>query len=508
MESDDAPNKKVMELWRSSTTQTATTTTTTTHSKCGLKQGATSAPVSGTSNISGTSKRGKATVAAALGVKATAAPVVGVVPLVEPINSRRHHQISGNEKVKEEVPNRIGGGSNNGGGGDCSKHPIRSRTTSNNISNSDINATSKSDELKYLHKKFKRIASVVAPAATGDGAVADETGDDYSNNKTTILGGGGGGGGLSLSGGAIAGLGDDSAAPSSSTSIPDSEVSHSRNARSVDISTRTESSSSSSSDSRRPNIVTSSPFSIDGGNQQQQQQHVAPSEVESAEGRCHNNNNTNSNSSTSIDKALIVHHQQPQQYSNRINSAEGDQKKQEDQQRELQTEQQQQHQPQLILSQTHINNSAGIIGRVSNELEVNSRIGGAAAISLPSTASSIPEEECNNSTLRTTTTTSAVNNNGAGRHICPYCNLNCTKPSVLEKHIRSHTNERPYPCVTCGGLAFKTKSNLYKHRRSRAHQLRVQGTKLLPGQADDDLSLGSEHDLSSSGGTSGSEEVS
>lgn len=52
----------------------------------------------------------------------------------------------------------------------------------------------------------------------------------------------------------------------------------------------------------------------------------------------------------------------------------------------------------------------------------------------------------------------------SGRHVCPYCQLNCSKPSVLQKHIRAHTNERPYPCVPCG-FAFKTKSNLYKHER-------------------------------------------
>lgn len=49
-----------------------------------------------------------------------------------------------------------------------------------------------------------------------------------------------------------------------------------------------------------------------------------------------------------------------------------------------------------------------------------------------------------------------------GRYVCPFCQLVCTKPSVLEKHIRAHTNERPYPCGLCG-FAFKTKSNLHKH---------------------------------------------
>lgn len=50
-----------------------------------------------------------------------------------------------------------------------------------------------------------------------------------------------------------------------------------------------------------------------------------------------------------------------------------------------------------------------------------------------------------------------------GKYICPYCSRACAKPSVLKKHIRSHTGERPYPCIPCG-FSFKTKSNLYKHK--------------------------------------------
>ncbi|XP_053308721.1 zinc finger protein 831 [Spea bombifrons] len=61
-----------------------------------------------------------------------------------------------------------------------------------------------------------------------------------------------------------------------------------------------------------------------------------------------------------------------------------------------------------------------------------------------------------------------------GKHVCSHCGRDCLKPSVLEKHIRSHTGERPFPCTTCG-ISFKTQSNLYKHRRTQTH---VNNTKL------------------------------
>uniref|UniRef100_A0A8C5WEA3 C2H2-type domain-containing protein n=1 Tax=Leptobrachium leishanense TaxID=445787 RepID=A0A8C5WEA3_9ANUR len=54
------------------------------------------------------------------------------------------------------------------------------------------------------------------------------------------------------------------------------------------------------------------------------------------------------------------------------------------------------------------------------------------------------------------------------KHICTHCGRDCLKPSVLEKHIRSHTGERPFPCTTCN-ISFKTQSNLYKHRKTQTH---------------------------------------
>ncbi len=82
------------------------------------------------------------------------------------------------------------------------------------------------------------------------------------------------------------------------------------------------------------------------------------------------------------------------------------------------------------------------------------------------------------SLFSSSTLSGPINNNvndpeKARKNVCPYCNVSCSKPSVLDKHIRTHTNERPYPCIPCK-IAFKTQSNLYKHCRSRTHALKVE----------------------------------
>ncbi|XP_027028006.2 transcription factor HIVEP2 [Tachysurus fulvidraco] len=81
-----------------------------------------------------------------------------------------------------------------------------------------------------------------------------------------------------------------------------------------------------------------------------------------------------------------------------------------------------------------------------------------------------------------------------GKYVCHYCGRACAKPSVLKKHIRSHTGERPYPCVPCG-FSFKTKSNLYKHRKSHTHAVKAglfpfseQDRKL--GSVDEEVTVG------------------
>lgn len=42
-----------------------------------------------------------------------------------------------------------------------------------------------------------------------------------------------------------------------------------------------------------------------------------------------------------------------------------------------------------------------------------------------------------------------VRGRGRGRYVCSECGIRCKKPSMLKKHIRTHTDVRPYTCKHC-----------------------------------------------------------
>lgn len=42
-----------------------------------------------------------------------------------------------------------------------------------------------------------------------------------------------------------------------------------------------------------------------------------------------------------------------------------------------------------------------------------------------------------------------VRGRGRGRYVCSECGIRCKKPSMLKKHIRTHTDVRPYTCIHC-----------------------------------------------------------
>ncbi|ELV12373.1 Transcription factor HIVEP3 [Tupaia chinensis] len=71
-----------------------------------------------------------------------------------------------------------------------------------------------------------------------------------------------------------------------------------------------------------------------------------------------------------------------------------------------------------------------------------------------------------------------VRGRGRGKYVCEECGIRCKKPSMLKKHIRTHTDVRPYVCKHCH-FAFKTKGNLTKHMKSKAHSKKCQETGVL-----------------------------
>jgi human immunodeficiency virus type I enhancer-binding protein len=42
-----------------------------------------------------------------------------------------------------------------------------------------------------------------------------------------------------------------------------------------------------------------------------------------------------------------------------------------------------------------------------------------------------------------------VRGRGRGKYVCKECGIRCKKPSMLKKHIRTHTDVRPYTCQHC-----------------------------------------------------------
>ncbi|KAG7255022.1 hypothetical protein CRUP_005502 [Coryphaenoides rupestris] len=77
-----------------------------------------------------------------------------------------------------------------------------------------------------------------------------------------------------------------------------------------------------------------------------------------------------------------------------------------------------------------------------------------------------------------------VRGRGRGKYICEECGIRCKKPSMLRKHIRTHSDVRPYHCVHCN-FSFKTKGNLTKHMKSKAHSKKCLEIGVPVGVIDD-----------------------
>lgn len=94
-----------------------------------------------------------------------------------------------------------------------------------------------------------------------------------------------------------------------------------------------------------------------------------------------------------------------------------------------------------------------------------------------------------------------VRGRGRGKYVCSECGIRCKKPSMLKKHIRTHTDVRPYTCSHCS-FSFKTKGNLTKHMKSKAHYKKCKelGLNPLPMSMDED---GLDDDMEGDSMTSG-----
>ncbi|CAL9690966.1 unnamed protein product [Knipowitschia caucasica] len=77
-----------------------------------------------------------------------------------------------------------------------------------------------------------------------------------------------------------------------------------------------------------------------------------------------------------------------------------------------------------------------------------------------------------------------VRGRGRGKYICEECGIRCKKPSMLRKHIRTHSDVRPYHCNHCN-FSFKTKGNLTKHMKSKAHSKKCLEMGVSVGPIDD-----------------------
>ncbi len=71
-----------------------------------------------------------------------------------------------------------------------------------------------------------------------------------------------------------------------------------------------------------------------------------------------------------------------------------------------------------------------------------------------------------------------VRGRGRGKYICEECGIRCKKPSMLKKHIRTHTDVRPYICKCCN-FAFKTKGWFY-HIHIQAWLQKIGIEKITP----------------------------
>uniref|UniRef100_A0A1B0BG71 C2H2-type domain-containing protein n=1 Tax=Glossina palpalis gambiensis TaxID=67801 RepID=A0A1B0BG71_9MUSC len=120
----------------------------------------------------------------------------------------------------------------------------------------------------------------------------------------------------------------------------------------------------------------------------------------------------------------------------------------------------------------------------SNNMKALESVKGGANISIPAGPAVSSSSLSNNHTLEggyeSHENYTYIRGRGRGKYVCSECGIRCKKPSMLKKHIRTHTDVRPYTCKNCN-FSFKTKGNLTKHVGSKTHYKKCIELGLNPG---------------------------